>query len=313
MSTVGAWLTISIVVTGGLLVGVILGWIDPPKWATPRRVVAILVVVAAVDIWMTYLQQSSPVTASAGDSSAAASAVGLVPVRTIDGAQATRTLLSVTSETTGGAHLLESSLDGDGRKVLGLAPVNGQFALVGSSQLIVSAPDGKQHADGLELETLSGKPSRLLTSPPANETDTDPVITARGEVYFLRTTYIWSGPNGTPTRTRLMRVPIAGTSRPARVRAARQVSAGPLSVNTAWHAAGRPVFRRSVRPGHPQRPDALRHDLRHQLPGRRRLHLAGRALPRLRRFLRQRLRYVADIRTRSLRRDNRHGVEPARK
>jgi hypothetical protein len=76
----GAWLTISIVVTGGLLVGVILGWIEPPKWATPRRVVAILLVVAAVDICMTYLQQSSPVAASPGDASTAASAVGLASI-----------------------------------------------------------------------------------------------------------------------------------------------------------------------------------------------------------------------------------------
>ncbi|MGC1755548.1 MAG: hypothetical protein WA805_20870 [Trebonia sp.] len=233
MSTLGAWLTISTVVTGGLLVGVILGWIEPPKWATPRRVVAILLVVAAVDICMTYLQQSSPVTASPGDASTAASAVGLVPVRTIDGAQETRTFLSVTSETTGDAHLVESSLNGNGHKGLGLAPGNGQFALVGSSQLIVSAADGKQHADGLELQTLSGKALRFLTSPPANETDTDPVITSRGEVYFLRTTYIWSGPNGAATGTRLMKVQIATTSPPAQVRTVRQVTAGPLSVNTA--------------------------------------------------------------------------------
>jgi hypothetical protein len=47
MTPLGVWLTITTTVTVGILLGVVLSWIDPPSWATPLRLAGILVLAAA--------------------------------------------------------------------------------------------------------------------------------------------------------------------------------------------------------------------------------------------------------------------------
>lgn len=236
MTPLGVWLTITIVITAGLLLGVALSWIDPPKWATPGRLAVILLFVAIADAGVTYLQQAAPVVASAGgqDSSAAASAAGLVPTGKIDPAQAARAIVAITGENSGRSHLVESSLDGTVNSALGPGPLGGPFAVAGDSDLVVAAiPDGNAHASGLEITSLSGAPVRLLTWPKADTTDTDPAVTADGEVYFERTAYVWTGPNGTPAGTKIMRVPISRKSGTIRVPESVPLSFGSLSVNAA--------------------------------------------------------------------------------
>ncbi|HEY1618616.1 MAG TPA: hypothetical protein VGG25_13425 [Streptosporangiaceae bacterium] len=234
MTPLGAWLTITIVVTAGLLIGVVLSWIDPPAWATPGRLVVILLIVGAGDIAVTYAQQEAPVTAATTASGAVASAAGLVPVRTLDGARAGRTILAAANETSGSASLLESRLDGTARVTPGPRPQDGEFAVTSSRRLVVAGlPDGSRKASGLTVTALSGRTLRVLTSPPADVTDSDPVVTKRGEVYFLRTRTVWTGQDGTAVGTKLMKVPLSGKGRPERVRTSLPVTAASLSVDAA--------------------------------------------------------------------------------
>ena len=218
VTPLGVWLTITIVVTAGLLLGVVLSWIDPPEWATPGRLAAILFLVAIADAGVTYPQQTAPVVASTGDQSAAASSAGLVPAGQIDPAQAERAIIAIAGENSGHSRLVESSLNGTVSSTLGPGALGGDFATTGNSELVVAAvSDGKAHAAGLEVTSLSGTPLRLLTWPDANTSDTNPAVTADGVVYFERTTYVWTGPNGSPIGTKIMRVPISRKSGTVRV------------------------------------------------------------------------------------------------
>ncbi len=233
MTPLGVWLTITIVIAVGLLLGVALSWFDPPRWATPGRLAVILLFIAIADMGVTYLQQTAPVVASAEDQdpAAAAAAAGLVPVGKIDPAQTARTILSITTDTRR-SYLVESNLDGAAGSILGPGPQGGQFALAGGNELVVAAvPDGKSGASRLAITSLSGTPLRPLTSPAADTSDAEPVVTADGEVYFQQTTYARSGPIG--TLSQVMEVPISGKSRPVRVRTSIPLFSGPISVNPA--------------------------------------------------------------------------------
>ncbi len=235
MTPLGAWLTITIVVTVGLLLGVVLSWIDPPGWASPRRLAVILFFVVAADIALTYEQQEAPVVASS--TATAASAVGLVPTGKLDGAQAGRTILAAGNEDSGSSHLQEATLDGRAHATLGPGPFDGPFAVAGRSELVVAGiADGKAHASGLAVAGFSGKTLRVLTAPPADVTDDDPAVTAHGEVYFLRTRTVWTGRNGTAAGTELMKVPLSGRRRPVRVHTSIPVTLDSLSVNAAGTA-----------------------------------------------------------------------------
>ena len=238
MTPLGVWLTITIVITVGLFLGVVFSWIDPPAWATPRRLAITLVFVTAADVGITYMQQTAPVVVSASDQdvSAAASAAGLVPVGKIDAAQASRAILSLTDANSSHSHLVESSLNGAVHSILAVSPPSAPFVVTRSHQLVVEAAgDTKPHAGGLGVASLSGTPLRVLTSPPADTTDTDPAVTADGEVYFIRTKDVWSGQNGIPIEIRVMKVPISRKSPPTRVPTAVPISfgSGPISVNAA--------------------------------------------------------------------------------
>jgi WD40 repeat protein len=238
MTPLGVWLTITIVITVGLLLGVVLSWIDQPRWASPRRLAIILIFVAAADVGITYMQQAAPVAVNASDQdvSAAASAAGLVSVGKIDAAQASRAILSITGVNSGHSRLVESSLNGAAHSTMTVGPPGAPFAVTGSHQLVAEvAGDAKPNAGGLGVTSLLGTTLRVLTSPPADTTDTDPAVTADGEVYFIRTITAWNGQNGTPTEIGIMKVPISQKSPPARVPTSVPISfsAGPLSVNAA--------------------------------------------------------------------------------
>jgi hypothetical protein len=235
MTQAGAWLTITIVVTVGLLLGVVASWIEPPTWATPRRLAAVLTVVAAADVAVTYLQQTASVVPSAQDTSVTASASGLVTVDQIDAAQASRTILSVAGANSGQPRLVETSLSG-AHRVVGPALVGDQFAVTGHGDIVVIAgTDSNPNAAGLAITTLAGRKIRALTFPPADATDSDPALTADGEVYFLRTVTIWAGSTGTPVSTRVMRVPLSGRGTAVDVPTAVAVSvaSSSLSVTSA--------------------------------------------------------------------------------
>jgi WD40 repeat protein len=233
MTPLGVWLTITTTVTAGILLGVVLSWIDPPSWVTPLRLAAILVLAAAADSVVIYVQQTVPVVASAsGQDATAASEAGLVPVSKLDPNQASRAVLSITGETSGNPRLVESSLDAIVHKALGPGPLGGPFAVFDGHVLIVAAgTDSKPHASGLGIATTSGSLTRTLTSPHADVTDTDPAVTSSGQVYFLRTVTQWSGPNGTPLRTTLMEIPLSGAGPAVPAPAADPPIYGALSVN----------------------------------------------------------------------------------
>lgn len=236
MTPLGVWLTITVVITAGVFLGVFASWIGHPKWATSGRLAVILLVVAAADAGVTYLQQTAPVVASAAvqDSAAAASAAGLVPAGRVDPGQAERAIVAVTGENTGNSHLVESSLGGAANATLGPGPVGGPFAVTGNGDLVVAGTlDGKAHASGLEVISLSGKPLRLLTWPTVNTVDTDPAVTADGEVYFERTAYAWSGPDGMPVATQVMKVPLSRKTGPVRIAESVPLLYGSLSVDAA--------------------------------------------------------------------------------
>lgn len=234
MTPLGVWLTITIVVTVGLFLGVVLSWVDPPSWATPRLLAVILLLVAAADVGITYLQQTVPVVAGTGGQDASAANAGQVPVSTIDGAQVSRAILSSSGENNGNARLIETSLNGRVKQALGPSPFGGPFAVLSQRELVVSAiPDRKAHADGLGITTLSGSLVRRLTRPPAGADDHDPAVTRAGNVYFLRTMYQWYGQNGTPAGTYLMEASVSGHRPAVRLPVARPPVDGSLSVNPA--------------------------------------------------------------------------------
>lgn len=232
MTPLGVWLTITTTVTVGILLGVVLSWIDPPSWVTPLRLALILVFAAAADSVVIYVQQTVPVVASAsGQDTAAASDVGLVPVSKIDPGQASRAILSVTGETSGNSRLVESNLNATAHKVLGPG-LPGPFAVFDGRELIAAAGiDSRPHASGLGIATTSGSLERTLTSPQADVTDTDPAVATTGQVYFLRTVTQWSGQNGTPLSTTLMKIPLSGAQPAVRVQTADPPVYGALSVN----------------------------------------------------------------------------------
>jgi WD40 repeat protein len=235
MTPLGVWLTITVIVTVGVLLGVVLSWIDPPSWVTPLRLAVILVLAAAADSVVIYVQQTVPVVASAsGQDASAASGASLVPVSKIDPGQASQAILSITGATSGNPRLVESNLDATVHEVLGSGLLVGPFAVFDGRELIAAAgADSRPHASGLAIATTSGSLERTLTFPQADVTDTDPAVTAAGQVYFLRTVVYWSGRNGTPLSTTLMEIPLSGARPAVRVRTADPLYGGlsALSVN----------------------------------------------------------------------------------
>ena len=233
MTPLGVWLTITTTVTVGILLGVVLSWIDPPSWVTPLRLAVILVLAAAADSVVVYIQQTVPVVASAsGQDAAAVSDADLVPVSKIDPGQASQAILSITGETSADRRLVESNLNATVHKALGPGPPGGPFAVFDGRELIVAAgTDSRPNASGLGIATTSGALKRTLTSPQADVTDTDPAVTATGHVYFLRTVTQWSGQNGTPLSTTLMEITLSGGRPAVRVRTADPPIYGALSVN----------------------------------------------------------------------------------
>lgn len=232
MTPLGAWLTVTTSVTVGVLFGVVLNWVNPPAWVTPVRLTVILLVAAGADSVVVYVQQTVPVVASAasGDAAAARNA-GLVPVSRIDPAQASRTILSVTGELSGNAHLVRSNLAATMHRVTGPGP-GSRFAVFKGSKLIIqSDSDPHLHAVGLGIATTSGSLERALTSPPADVIDSDPSVTENGDVYFRRTVTHWSGRNGTPVSSRLMVIPLSGRRGAVRVRTTGPPIDGAPSVN----------------------------------------------------------------------------------
>jgi hypothetical protein len=232
MTPLGVWLTITTTVTVGILLGVVLSWIEPPSWVTPLRLAVILVLAAAADSVVIYVQQTVPVVASASSQGAATAAdAGLVPASKIDPGQASRAVLSITGATSGDARLVESNLAATVHEVLGPG-LGSPFAVFDGRELVVAGgADHRPHASGLGIATTSGFLKRTLTSPQADVTDTDPAVTAAGQVYFLRTVTHWSGRNGTPLSTSLMEIPLSGTRPAVRVRTADPQLYGALSVN----------------------------------------------------------------------------------
>lgn len=233
MTPLGVWLTITTTVTAGILLGVALSWIHPPSWVTPLRLAVILVLAAAADSVVIYVQQTVPVVASAsGQDAAAASDADLVTVSRIDPGQASRAILSITGETSGNPRLVESNLEATVHQVLGPGPLGGPFAVFDGRELIVAAgADSRPHASGLAIATTSGSLTRTLTFPQADVTDTDPAVTATGQVYFLRTVTHWSGRNGIPLGTTLMEIPLSGARPAVRIWTADPPAYGALSVN----------------------------------------------------------------------------------
>lgn len=259
MTPLGVWLTITTTVTVGILFGVALSWIDPPTWVTPLRLAVILVLAAAADSAVIYVQQTVPVVANAGGQDAvAASDAGLVSASKIDPGQASRAILSITGETSGDPRLVESNLEATVHRVLGPGPLGGPFAVFDGRELVVAAgTDTRPHASGLGIATTSGVLERTLTSPPADVTDADPAVTASGQVYFLRTVTQWSGQNGTPLSNTLMEIPLSGDRPAVRVRTAEPPVYGALSVN----ARGTLLAAQCQRPGNGGTTEACVYDL----------------------------------------------------
>jgi hypothetical protein len=201
------------------------------------------------------------VASASGQDAAAASDAGLVSVSKIDPGQVSQAILSITGETSGNPRLVESNLDAAVHKAVGPGPLGGPFAVFDGRELIVAAgADSRPHASGLAIATTSGSLKRTLTFPQADVTDTDPAVTASGEVYFLRTATHWSGQNGGPLSTTLMEIPLSGARPAVRVRTADPPIFSTLSALTV-NAKGTLLAARCQPPGNGGWPEACVYDL----------------------------------------------------